>query len=95
MQTQFESRPSVNALNIKYVEDGQQQPLSYRGGLVVVDSAVLSDARDLVRHVRMRVRRRSGAGDAPSIPAAAAAAAGRHEERVGGRAPQFEAFLAP
>ena len=94
MQTQFESRPSVNALNIKYVEDGQQQPLSYRGGLVVVDSAVLSDARDLVRHVRMRVRRRSGAGDAPSIPAAAAAA-GRHEERIGGRAPQFEAFLAP
>ena len=75
----------------------------YRGGLVVVDGAVLSDARDLVRQVRMRVRRRSGGGAhapsaaaaAPSPAAAAAAGAGRHEERVGGRAPQFEAFLEP
>ena len=69
---------------------------------MVVDGAVLSDARDLVRQVRMRVRRRSGGGAhapsaaaAPSPAAAAAAGAGRHEERVGGRAPQFEAFLEP
>ena len=67
---------------------------------MVVDRAVLSDAGDLRRQVRMRVgrRRRSGPDDAPSTSAAAsptAAAAGRHEERVGGRAPQFEAFLEP
>ena len=67
---------------------------------MVVDRAVLSDAGDLRRQVRMRVgRRRSGPDDAPSTSAAAtsptAAAAGRHEERVGGRAPQLEAFLEP
>ena len=79
----------------------QATTASYRGGLVVVDRAVLSDAGDLRRQVRMRVgRRRSGPDDAPSTSAAAAAsptaaAAGRHEERVGGRAPQFEAFLEP
>ena len=61
---------------------------------MVVDGAVLSDARDLVCR---QVRRRGRAADAPAAGAAGtspspAAAAGRHEERVGGRAPQLEAF---
>ena len=39
--------------------------LPYRGGLVVVDGAVLSDARHLVGQVRVgRRRMRGGAGDA-------------------------------
>ena len=72
--------------------------LPYRGGLVVVDGAVLSDTRHLVSQVRVGRRRRGGAGDAASAARAAApspSAAGRHEERVGGRAPQLEAFKEP
>ena len=77
----------------------QSKSLPYRGGLVVVDGAVLSDARHLVGQVRVGRRRMRGrAGDAaPAARAAApsAPAAGRHEERVGGRAPQLEAFREP
>ena len=66
---------------------------------MVVDGAVLSDARHLVSQVRVgRRRMRCRAGDAASAARAAAPsapAAGRHEERVGGRAPQLEAFEEP
>ena len=74
----------------------ESKSLPYRGGLVVVDGAVLSDARHLVGQVRVgRRRMRGGAGDAAPAARAAAPAAGRHEERVGGRAPQLEAFREP